>query len=86
MAVRATVPTAGHGQIVHRTEAVEAGVAADLVDGAAQDHLVFTLQGDETKRVILNQRDVRAAWKFSRIGLTMQYLVHMLQSDWGAAG
>lgn len=48
VAVGATVGTAGHGQLVHHAEAVEAGVAADLVDGTAQDHLVFTLQGGMT--------------------------------------
>ena len=44
MAVGAAVGTAGHGQVVHCTETVEAGVTAELVDGTGQDHLMFALQ------------------------------------------
>lgn len=53
MAVGATVGAAGHGQVVHLTEAVEAGVAADLVNGAAQDHLMFALEGEERKKMFM---------------------------------
>lgn len=44
MAVGAAVRTAGHGQVVYCAETVKAGVAADLVDSTAQDHLMLALQ------------------------------------------
>lgn len=43
VAVGGAVCTAGHGQVVYRTETRKAGVTAHLVDGAIQDHLVFAL-------------------------------------------
>lgn len=39
-----TVCTASHGQVVHGTEALEAGVTAELMDAGVQDHLMFALQ------------------------------------------
>lgn len=49
MAVGAAVCAAGHGQVVHGTEAFEAGVAAQLMDCAVQDHLVFALYKNRTE-------------------------------------
>lgn len=43
MAVGGAVCTAGHGQVVDCTETRKAGVAAQLMDGTIQDHLVFAL-------------------------------------------
>lgn len=50
LAVGATAGAAGHRQVVDGAEAVEAGVAAHLVDGAPKDHLVFALQRDGRRR------------------------------------
>lgn len=47
VAVQAAVGAAGHRQVVGGAEAVEAGVAAHLVNGSAQDHLVFALQRED---------------------------------------
>lgn len=56
VAVRAAVCTAGHGEVVHCAETVETGVAADLMDSTAQDHLMLALQVEggqqRTARVI----------------------------------
>lgn len=43
VAVGAAVCTAGHGEVVHCTETFKAGVTAQLMDGAIQDHLMFAL-------------------------------------------
>lgn len=40
----ATVCTSSHGQIVYSTETVKAGVAADFMNRAAQDDLMFALE------------------------------------------
>ena len=50
VAVGAAVSAAGHGQVVHAAEAFEAGVAAQFMDRAVQDHLVFTLLGNTRRR------------------------------------
>lgn len=42
-AVGATAPAARHGQVVDGTETAKAGIAANLVHGATQDHLMFGL-------------------------------------------
>lgn len=43
MTVGTTVFTAGHGQIVYRTETCETGIAANLIDSTIQNNLVFAL-------------------------------------------
>lgn len=48
MTVGAAVLAAGHGQVVQRAEARKTDVAANLVDGAVQNHLMFALR-DEMK-------------------------------------
>lgn len=48
--VGAAVHAAGHRQVVQRPEAGEAAVAADLVDAAVKNHLVFALRGEIKRR------------------------------------
>lgn len=47
MAKGAAVGTAGHGQVVYRAETLKAGVAAELVHSAAENHFVFALKDDK---------------------------------------
>lgn len=50
MTVGAAVHATGHGQVVERAETGEAAVAADLVDVAVKNHLVFALREETPMR------------------------------------
>ena len=77
MAVGAAVRAAGHGKVVHRAEAVEAGITADLVDRTAQDHLVFALQeGGQKERFTLFQRGLRSFTKSQFKGAELKDCVY----------
>lgn len=68
---RAAVCTAGHGEVVDDAETVEAGVTADFMDGAAQDHFMFSLQNKSQKISEFHRRDHTYSQLVSAINLVL---------------